>query len=602
MQTCSLASARAMLLPELGPLALRADEQVTRDDEDEQNPHQPVYLMLLLAAQVRQAGQHDVGDDAERDAVGDVVSERHHGDRKERRNADRQVLEVDLVDGLHHQHADDDQCRARRRSRDEQGDRSEEQGDEEQHARRRGGQTRASAFRDACGALDESRHRARAEHGAAADRDGVDEHRLADALVAFFLVLEESGAVSRADQRAERVEQFNERERGDGRKQTGGQQIREAEVPEVELGEVRDPILALKRVEVDDVDSRDRADERRDQDADQNRAANAKHHQGADNNQADDGQPNHRLLKAAHVNDRFAAAEIRIAALSEVAAERVERDRHYAARLEADDRDEQADADGDRMLQPVRNRDDEHLANLGDRQDQEDDPGQEDGGERHRRADRMTGCLGSDDRRREVCVKPHPRSQRDREVDEQAHRQGEDARAKRRRQENAVGVQSGRTENDRVDGKDVSHCHEGRDARHDLRADIRTELFDLKESLHVCTPSDSYSDRAPYPPKKQEKNPEDVSPRFRISAQRYTGTYKTPCPDPSSAFRSRIICGDPVETPEPIPGIIRKTSIPFHNIHHFRYKALIRQSVKRTFLLFSDKFIRIVTVYILNDM
>ncbi|MNV53394.1 hypothetical protein D3C71_1455380 [compost metagenome] len=50
-------------------------------------------------------------------------------------------------------------------------------------------------------------------------------------------------------------------------------------------------------------------------------------------------------------------------------------DRHQAAVLEADDRDEQADADGDRMLQAVRNGVKQNLPDLGNRKQDKDQAG-----------------------------------------------------------------------------------------------------------------------------------------------------------------------------------------------------------------------------------
>lgn len=279
-------------------LLMAAHEHVAENDEDEQNPHQPMNFIFLLslAEYVRDEGQQHVAENTEGDSVRDAVRERHERNRHERRNANDQVIEVDLAHGLHHQNPDDNQRRRRSRSRNKGNDRRQEQGEQEADARRDRGQARASAGRYPGRALDEGRHGACTEHGAAADRDRIDEHGFADALVAFFAVLHETGAVRRADQRSEGIEQFNEGEGQNNRHNADAHNAGEVEFEHRHLRQVRHPLSALQRAEINQ--SHRNGNQGRSDDAEQNRARHVQNHQYRNERQSDNGEQHVRVGEA----------------------------------------------------------------------------------------------------------------------------------------------------------------------------------------------------------------------------------------------------------------------------------------------------------------
>ena len=119
-----------------------------------------------------------IGDQAERDAVGDVVGEGHHRHREERGQSNGRIHPVEVLDAVDHQNADIDEGRSGGRRRDERGDGAEEHGDEEERSSRHGRKAGSAALCNTGRGLDERRDR-----GGAADRtggggDGVGQHSL----------------------------------------------------------------------------------------------------------------------------------------------------------------------------------------------------------------------------------------------------------------------------------------------------------------------------------------------------------------------------------------------------------------------------------------
>ena len=230
-----------------------------RDEEVESegragHPHQRVHL----APEALRRPDDDVGDEAERDAVGDRERERHHHDRQRGAEAEREILEVDagdhaacggdcvaprrgerLVDaaarravlagqralldvGLllrlgengDHQVGDDDQrgrgCLRRHHpdQRRDEHEREEERSGDDAHP------ARAPADADARGGLDVRRRRRGRGEPADAGGERVDEQRLLD-LRQLASLVEVAGLLADADERAHRVEEVADHQRED---------------------------------------------------------------------------------------------------------------------------------------------------------------------------------------------------------------------------------------------------------------------------------------------------------------------------------------------------------------------------------------------------
>ena len=181
--------------------------RILQDEEHGQDVHEPCHLAELACGDV----QDRVGNDAEGDALGDGIGERHDGDADERRNRFDDFIPGDLHDLLHHQKADDDERGRRREARHGEEERREEERDEEEERRRHRRQPRASALDDACRGLNVGRDRRRAETGTDRRAAGVRHECALDARQPALLV-EHVSARRAADQCAERIEEVDEEE------------------------------------------------------------------------------------------------------------------------------------------------------------------------------------------------------------------------------------------------------------------------------------------------------------------------------------------------------------------------------------------------------
>jgi hypothetical protein len=117
----------------------------------------------------------DVRDDAGNEAVGDAVSEGHHGDGQEGWDGVAHVRPVDFGGGFNHHGADDDESAAGGPRRDGGEDGREEDGDEEAEAGCDCGKAGGAAFGNASAGFDEGGDGRAAEERADGDAEGIDE-------------------------------------------------------------------------------------------------------------------------------------------------------------------------------------------------------------------------------------------------------------------------------------------------------------------------------------------------------------------------------------------------------------------------------------------
>ena len=187
----------------------RLDEEVLHAEEREQHPHDGRDLLAVVGAG-RGVDRH-VGDDAERDALGDRVHERHGDDRDEGGNRLGRGAPLDLGDGAEHHEADDDEGGRGRERRYRQEDRRQEEREQEEdgagHAREAG----AAALGDAGGALDRGRRRRGADEAREGRRERLGE-KGAPHVGKLALLVQQVGPGGRADERADGVEEVGEEE------------------------------------------------------------------------------------------------------------------------------------------------------------------------------------------------------------------------------------------------------------------------------------------------------------------------------------------------------------------------------------------------------
>ena len=184
-------------------------------------------------------------------------------------------------------------------------------------------------------------------------------------------------------------------------------------------------------------------------------------------------------------------------------AERGQRDDRRAARREDDDagvdepdeQDEQADADADRALERQRDRVEDRLAEVREHEDRDRDAFHEDDPHRGRPRQRR---LAEHELERDDRIESEPRGHCEGAIRVEAHRDREHARAERGHRDGLIEAgtevlalqirDADVVQDDRVERDDVGHHEECRDPTDDLGADRRRVLLELEppfENAHV---------------------------------------------------------------------------------------------------------------------
>ena len=459
------------------------------DDEvqNEQHGHDPDHRMHVLGLLL--AGLDDaVGDEAAGDAVGDGVAERHEHGREERRNGFGDVAPLDFLQGGSHHAADHDQHACGRGGRHGGDDRGEEGGQREADRHDHGGQAGAAAGGDTRGGLHVGGGVRGAADGADGGGDGVGEQGLvhlggeAGTVLKSLLVLggEDAGTTAGADEGADGVEGVGHGEREDGQQDDRqlrhvGEQRREAILGEDHaegLRQLGEGVGDGHGVGHGGLAHRN-ADDRGDGDGDQHAAAYLEHGEHDGQHQADDEQPDGRIVhdgKARGGLHGIAVLGVRLGGEGE------ETDVE-----EADVGHEQADAAADGVLQHFRNGLDDHLTNLGDGDDDVDQTAQEHHAQGFLPLEAEAEAHGVGEER----VEAHAGGLRVRNVGEQAHHERADDGRDDGGEEHAAPRHTGRRQDLRVDDDDVRHCEERGQTGHDLSGHGGAVLFKMEELFHI---------------------------------------------------------------------------------------------------------------------
>ncbi|MNP22493.1 hypothetical protein D3C76_1151660 [compost metagenome] len=160
-----------------------------------------------------------------------------------------------------------------------------------------------------------------------------------------------------------------------------------------------------------------------------------------------------------------------------------------AAVLQTDDGDEQADTDGNGVLQAVGNGDNQHLPDLGHGQNDEDDAGDKYGSQTHLPGKWLIRCGGGQYNRGKIGIQPHARSQRHRKINEDAHSDGKDTCGDGSCQENSVPIHTGPSEgikSIRVDRQNIGHGHKRGQTGHNFRSNRGAALLQLEKTIHTA--------------------------------------------------------------------------------------------------------------------
>ena len=391
-----------------------------------------------------------VGDNAHGDSFRDGIHEGHSEDGDVGRDGFERIFPGDLGDLLHHQITDDDQGRGRREGRDRQEQGREEEGQDEEEACGDSCQAGASALSDTGGGLDEGRDSRSTKAGAYGRADCVREQGAAD--VGELAVLVQHICLGGAsDQGSQCVEQVNKEEGRNDR-----EEVQTNDIGEVQLHESRCQLA-------------DHAQKPCEDDTDQDVAGNFLDDQVSTDDHADQGQ-----------QDRDAFI-IEGTALDGIA-ERKYRDQRGAVNndmgvLKTDEADEKADTDRYTQLQGRRYRIEDRLPDIGQRQDDENDTFCENGGQ----GDLPGIPHAHDDRVGQIGVQAHTCGQSEGQICQERHQNTGDRGCQRRRRKDSTLIHAGISQNAGIDSQDIGHCHEGRDAGHDLCFDIRPVFLQFKK-------------------------------------------------------------------------------------------------------------------------
>ena len=441
----------------------------------------------------------DVGDEAEADAVGDVVGEGHHGERQEGRDRDGGIRPVDIAHAGDHQGADIDERGRVCAGGHKGGDRAQEQRDEKQHACDDAGQTGAAADGDTGGGLDKGRDRAGAADGAHAGGKRVGEHgavHVRDLLLALFILDEHISAAAGAVERAERIEHVDdaERERGGCEREDEpadavtlhsevaaevkalGEDLAECHIAEIAEGVQRVQGDAGEEVLVKagDGEAQRVIDDCAAEDAPEDRAADAALAQHRDGDERPDSHED------GHNGAPSRAAE-QIQGHEPDAGRRIVHD--DAGVLKAEEGDKQTDTGGDRRLDRRGDGVEDEAAQAGDGQQDENNAVRQHEKQRVGVAEAETEA----DRVDKKGVEAHAARLRKRQVGQQTDEQRADDGGERRGDiDRAVAHVAEAREHAGIDHEDIRHRHEDRHAGDDLGPHIRAVFGKLKSLFHLC--------------------------------------------------------------------------------------------------------------------
>jgi len=450
-------------------LIKRSQEDILEDEQHRQDVHQGGDLLGLAGQRI----EHHIGDDAQADALGDGVEQRHGDDGNVGRDGFAQVVvvEADLRDRADHQEAHHDQ-RRRGGKGGNGGEQRREQGTQQEekacHQRR---QTGTSARADAGGRFHKGRHRGGAQHRADGGADSIGHQGRLDAGQTAFLI-QHIGLGGHADQGAEGVEQVNEQEGEDDHDEVqnpdGGEVHTEALAEGLaQLGEVRRHDLAgdqgvEARLGCGGVDAGQlahNADQPGGNDTQKDRAAHILDVQRGGDQRADQGQQGAdamggEILGEAGNGDQRGGIH------------------RQTGVLQTNEGDEQADTHGHAPLERQRDGIEDGLAHIGQRQDDEDDAFH-----KHRQQRDLPAVpkalhhgIG------QVGIQTHARRQHKGQIGHKRHAAGADEGRNGRRQQHRRGIHASIRQDAGIHRQDVGHGHEGGDARHDLRFNRRLVL------------------------------------------------------------------------------------------------------------------------------
>ncbi len=422
---------------------------------------------MHLACPPGQQLERGVHDEAERQAVGDGIGERHDQRRQRRGYRFGNVAPVDLQQLAHHQPGNVEQGRGRGVSGHDGGQRRDEQRSEKQHAHGQRREPGAATRLHAGSAFDISRGAAGAEQRAGENGQAVGKQRAPEAALAVLgTVFQQPGLAGDAGERAGGVKNFHQHEHQNDVKKPGMQRAQN-----VELEQGRRNARRHRHDAVILGQPERHAGQRHRHDADENGAAHPPVIEQR-NQQKAAGCQHHRQrgqIAQPHLGGRI---------------------RHHDPRVrQRDDRQEHADPCRNGAAQRLRNARHQPRPHAGDGQQNEDAAGDENRPQRLLPGEAHPLDHGEG----EKGVQPHARRQSYRPVGDEGHDECAQGRRQTGGDEHGAGVHARGRQNRRVDEDDVRHGEKGRHPRQNLGAHIGAVHIELEQSLQIHEQSPGFN-------------------------------------------------------------------------------------------------------------
>lgn len=472
--------------------------------EEEHCSKQGSYYPCAAVDFFHLSGEHldgDVGDEAECDAVGNVVGERHHCDGEERRKSDRRICPLDLLDAAYHEDADIDERCGICTCGDECNDGREEHCNEEQccgdHCRKTG----SAAGCNAGGGFNEGGDGGSTANRTNAGCDCVCEHCLVhvgDFVLALFVLDEQITATASAVESAHGIEHIDHAERKCGGDESDNKAAGAVALDGEVLGEVKTLGENLEERAVCKVFEcckgvhayavKEAVVELG------NGEAEGKICDGACENADEDSALDILFGENANADYGCNGDEHRHDAGPCCRAEKIEGSKsntggsvlcNDACILEAEERNEQADTGRDGDLNSRGNGIENELAETGCGEKNEDQAVSQN----EEQSVRVGKAEAKANGVHEECVQTHTGSLRQRQVCHEAYEESADDCADCRCNVNCIVGNAGKCrEHSGVDHEDVGHCHKGGNACYYLGANSSSTLRKLEHFLHFLAP------------------------------------------------------------------------------------------------------------------
>ena len=451
-------------------------ENIFEDKENRKDIHNGRDLLPFLASEV----DYNIRDYAERDTFRDAVEEGHCDDAEICGNRCCVIVfgELQVCDVAEHEEANDDESGSCCKRGDRCEDGCEQGGNEEKDPCCERGKTCSAACRNAGSGFNESCGGGRTESGTCGSCNSVCHQSGLDSFQ-FAVLIKHICFCADTDERAERIEKVNEEEGendNDKVEDINAVFLENFEVEALtngfaELCEICESESRVERIEacigIGNVDANELAKHTEppsNEDTDENGAFHALYIKESHEQRTDDGKERTDTDGIKFFREVYDGNE-RGAVNAELCI------------LQADERDEKTDTNGNRVFQLQGNGIEDRFSDVCEREKDEDDTFS-----KYRKECDLPGVahLAANGVRHE-CVQTHAGGKNEGVVCPESHERCTDEGSDTSGEQNGCGIHAGFTEDAGVDCQNVSHRHKGSNTGNDFCFDIGVVFFELED-------------------------------------------------------------------------------------------------------------------------